>query len=106
MERGLAAWAAAAARAPDDGAEEAAYHLFEERALFDAERREATDPVVCLKLSAALGFAPAVRQLERARQRAKSARLLEGVRRREARFVRNDKARAWTAAEERSERYM
>ena len=63
VDRGLAQWAAAARRAPDDGAEEASFFLWAERGRMDREQRARYRPDACLRLSASLGFEPAVEEL-------------------------------------------
>lgn len=107
VRRGLAMWAEAVALAPDDGSEEAAYHLYDERSLMTEDELRDLEPVRCLKLSASLGFEQARKRLQRARRRRKNAELLQTRRSPEQeRFVRNDKARSWTAAEERGENLL
>ena len=68
VDAGVAAWRAACARAPDDGAEEAAYHVYaawrDLRADMSAATRAAVDAGACLELAAALGFEPALRERE------------------------------------------
>lgn len=107
FEAGMRAWRAAADLAPDDGAEEAAYHLFKERRQLPPPLRKELRPDEALRLSAALEFEPAVKALRRrlspeAAQRAseRRRRRREGTAKKE-RFVRNDKARAMTSREAR-----
>ena len=108
VERGLALWAEAIARAPDDGAEEAAFCLYDERAALSEEQRARYRPGVCLKLAAELGFEPAVAELKRRRRNRAAKAVYSQSRRAEGaeRFVRNDKARAWTQKEERGEAFL
>jgi len=54
--RGLELWREAAALAPEDGSEEAAYYIYEERHLMSAELSAAVRPARCLRLAAGLGF--------------------------------------------------
>ena len=108
VERGLALWAEATARAPDDGAEEAAFCLYDERSALSDEQKARYRPGNCLKLSADLGFEPAVAELKRRRRNRAAKAVYSQSRRAEgtARFVRNDKARAWTQKEERGEAFL
>jgi TPR repeat protein len=101
VAEGLEQWHTAAALAPEDGAEEAAYHLYEERKLMTPEQHRRMQPVRRLRLAAALGFDRAIARIERAEARREFKALL-GPEKGE-RFVRNDKARAWTAKDERGE---
>ena len=97
------------AKAPDDGAEEAAYYLYEERKrITDQALHEAIRPAACLRLAAALGFDLALQRLERATERRAMKRKLEEFSkpRGRKRFVRNDKARQWTAKDERGEAFL
>lgn len=105
VERGLEAWWAAMALAPDDGAEEAAFFLYDERSCMSDEQVARYRPGKCLRLSAALGYDKAVKELRRREQKRQLTDLLGGKDRGE-RFIRNDKARAWTAKEERGEQYL
>lgn len=108
VDRGLKVWAAAVALAPDDGAEEAAYFLYDERKCMDEVQVARFRPGKCLKLSARLGYDKAVRELRR-RERIRAAREIYGQARRQggaAKFVRNDKARAWTQKDERNEAFL
>jgi TPR repeat protein len=103
VEEGLAQWAKAAALAPDDGAEEAAYHLYEERKLVALVPHLDIDPVASLQLSSSLGFDKAVRKWERREQRRALGPEFFGKGRKGERFIRNDKARSFTAKELRAE---
>ena len=63
--------------------------------------------LACLRLSAALGYDKAVKELRRREQKRQLTDLLGGKDRgKRERFIRNDKARAWTAKEERGEQYL
>lgn len=107
LDAGARAWRAAADRAPDDGAEEAAYHLYQEQRHLEPALRKELLPDDALRLSAALEFEPAVsalkRRLSRQMARRKSERRLQaredGAGSKKARFVRDDKARSVTTAE-------
>ena len=101
VQRGLAAWKAAAALAPEDGSEEAAFHLYEERALLP-DRAEA---VIYLKLSHDLGFDKAVKAWRRRESKRKLGPEFFG-KRRGKRFIRNDKARSFTTRELRGEELL
>jgi hypothetical protein len=108
VEAGLDAWEAAAARAPEDGSEEALFHLYGERGRMSEMRRAVLRPGRCLQTAAALGFDEAVGELRR-RKRNRATRLAFDAatkRRSGARFVRNDKARAWTIKDERAETFL
>lgn len=96
--QGLDLWREAAALAPEDGSEEAAYYLYEERHLMSDELAAAVRPARCLRLAAALGFDKAVQRLRRAERRRAMGPLTK-ERSGEGRFVRDDKARSLTAAE-------
>mmetsp|Transcript_27471 Transcript_27471/g.85952 ORF Transcript_27471/g.85952 Transcript_27471/m.85952 type:complete len:480 (-) Transcript_27471:120-1559(-) len=108
VEAGAAAWLSAAKLAPDDGAEEAAWGLYSEQGSLSPALRRRVHPDRCLRLSAALEYAPAVAELarrgERTGQRDEAA---EGERRRK-RFTRQElsKARSWTGRDERAEAYL
>ena len=60
-QRAAECWRAAAARAPDDGADEAAFELY--------RHRLAGDPRSMLALATALGHAPAVKVEKKQRKR-------------------------------------
>ena len=64
---GLEAWKASAAKAPDDGSEEAAYQLWEEHARQQrpTTKRRDLEPTHWLRLAAQLQHAPAVDELNR-----------------------------------------
>ena len=105
VERGLESWASAVALAPNDGAEEAAFCLYDERKSMSEAQVARYRPGKCLKLAAALGYEKAVRELRR-RKRNRAARAVFSQQRRspgQAKFVRNDKARAFTQKELRGE---
>ena len=109
VERGLAQWRKAAARAPDDGSEEAAYYLYEERSLLTPKMlAQGPSPSTYLQLSATLGFEKA-RKVWRANEKRKALGPdpygLKAKAGRE-RFIRDDKARAWTAKETRTEKWL
>jgi len=101
VKRGFAAWRAAAACAPDDGAEEAAFMMYEEQALLTPRQKKIIEPDRCLRLAAALEFAPALEALE-ARESAGEELEFAGPPKKD-RFIRNDKARSWTMGDERAE---
>ena len=108
VPRGFEAWRAAAALAPDDGSEEAAYYLYEERGLLADGEWDRSQAVACLRLSASLGFDKAVRRWrarERRRKLGPDPYAIKGGKGKE-RFVRDEKARSWTAREERTERWL
>ena len=105
IKRGFAAWKAAVESAPDDGAEEAAFKMYEERDLLTSRQQRIIQPDRCLRLAASLEYEPAVEALaarEAAGNEAALRRIL-GTQGKKDRFIRNDKARAWTMAEERGE---
>jgi len=108
VEAGMRAWRAATDLAPDDGAEEAAYHLYKEQRQLPPPVRKLLRPDDALRLSAALEFEPAVKALRRRLSPEAAERAAERRRRRrdggatKERFVRNDKARAMTSSEARA----
>ena len=108
VEAGLESWAAAVAFAPDDGSEEAAYFLYDERKCMSEAQVAKYRPGKCLKLSAALGYEKAVRELRRRERNREASAVYKQQRRKsgQAKFVRNDKARAWTQREERGEAFL
>jgi len=93
VERGLAQWAAAVRTAPEDGSEEAAYALYEERRWMTEAQVAELRPGKCLLLSASLGFDEAVTELRRRKDK-RELKLMFGDGRTKDRFIRNDKARA------------
>lgn len=102
VPRGLEQWVSAMRSAPEDGAEEAAYYLYEERALIeDPGAYDAIRPTACLRLSVALEFDLAVQRLARAEERRRTKDVLNEYSkpRKKERFIRNDKARQFTAKE-------
>ena len=103
----MASWRAAVALAPEDGAEEAAFCIYEERRLLSPEERAEVKPVACLRLAAQLGFDKAVR-VWKARQarRALGPDPYATKRGKGERFIRDDKARAWTEKERRAEKWL
>lgn len=101
--RGMAAWRKAAERAPDDGSEEAAYHLYAEQGLLTPRQRQKLRPDRWLRLSASLGFERAEEALAERQAGPDALALAEAAEARRDRFIRNDKARAWTMREERAE---
>lgn len=105
VERGLAQMAAAAALAPDDGSEEAAYFLYEERLAMSEQQVEAYRPGAKLRLAASLGYGKAVKELRRRRKNRETAQVYSEAAAggKKARFIRNDKARAYTAKERRGD---
>ena len=102
----MRAWRAAADRAPDDGSEEAAYHLYQEQRHLPPAIRKELRPDSALRLAAALEFEPAAaalrRRLSREAARRKSERrrqAREGGAGKKEKFIRNDKARTMTNRE-------
>ena len=102
----MRAWRAAADRAPDDGSEEAAYHLYQEQRHLPPAIRKELRPDSALRLAAALAFEPAAtalrRRLSREAARRKSERrrqAREGGAGKKEKFIRNDKARTMTNRE-------
>ena len=108
VDRGLALWAEAAARAPDDGSEEAAYAIYDERSALSEEQKALYRPGNCLKLAADLGFERAITELKRRRRNREAKAIYSQSRRAQGteRFVRNDKARAWTQKDERGDAFL
>ena len=94
--------------APDDGSEEAAYFLYDERKCMSEAQVAKYRPGKCLKLSAELGYEKAVRELRRRERNREASAVYKQQRRKsgQAKFVRNDKARAWTQREERGEAFL
>ena len=106
---GIAQWVAAMDQAPNDGSEEAAYQLFEERRLIDdLDLYGTVSPLSCLRLSASLGLDLAVERIERAEERRRTRKMLEAFSKPpdRQRYRRNDKARGWTAKEERGSAFL
>ena len=96
------------ARAPDDGSEEAAFYLYDERKLIaQAGVESEVTPVASLRLAASLGFDKA-RRVWRARERVKALGpdpyATRGAKK--ERFIRDDKARSWTEREGRTEKWL
>lgn len=109
VSSGIAQWVAAMDQAPNDGSEEAAYQLFEERRLIEGSDLDgAVNPILCLRLSASLGLDLAVERIERAEERRRTRKMLEAYSKPadRQRYRRNDKARGWTAKEERGEAFL
>ena len=107
VENGFAAWAAAAALAPDDGSEEAAFFLYDERSAMSAAQVKKYRPGAHLRLAASLGYETAVRELRRREKARELADIYtDGLKQKKERFIRNDKARAYTAREERGEAFL
>ena len=112
VESGFEAWARACACAPDDGAEEAAFHLYEARGKMNENQVAVYRPGKCLRLAADLGFDDAVRELRR-REKNRKAREIYGAsasKRKpgQDKFIRGDiqKARSWTKREARGEAFL
>lgn len=105
VERGLTQMEAAAALAPDDGSEEAAFFLYDERLAMSAEQVDTYRPGSKLRLAASLGFDKAVKELRRRKQSRELARIY-GLDNKQQRFIRDDKARAYTAKEQRGDEML
>lgn len=109
VRRGIEQWVQAMKQAPLDGSEEAAFYLYEERskiddpALYDAIR-----PTACLRLAASLELDLAIERLARAEERRKTKQVVEAFRkpRKGPRFTRDDKARQWTAKDQRAAEFL
>ena len=101
--------AAAASLAPDDGSEEAAYFLYEERLAMSETQVDVYRPGAKLRLAASLGYEKAVKELRRREKRREIAQVYSaaapagGGKKAKGRFIRNDKARAYTAKERRGD---
>lgn len=107
LDAGVEAWRMAMSLAPDDGAEEAAFNLYAERKLLTSAQTAQIKPVACLRLSASLGYDKAVR-VWRARQerRALGPDPYALKRTKGERFIRDDKSRAWTEKDSRTEKWL
>ena len=68
VDGGFEAWRAAASLAPNDGAEEAAYHLWLEQDRLSAARRKELRPDRYLRLAAELEFPPALAAMRGTKQ--------------------------------------
>ena len=68
VDGGFEAWRAAASLAPNDGAEEAAYHLWLEQDRLSAARRKELRPDRYLRLAAQLEFPPALAAMRGTKQ--------------------------------------
>jgi TPR repeat protein len=111
VDEGLRQWDAAAKKAPDDGSEEAAFFLYDERSVMSAAQVKNYRPGSRLRLAASLGYEKAVKELRRRESLREISQIYSeagggGAKAQRERFIRNDKARAYTSKELCGEAYL